>query len=130
MHKALKNIGEELFDGNYLTNVLYFRVDKQGRKRAIGDIDVYGFKDGSLWLIEHKNRDVKRYRNKAMNQLAKAEKYGVPIGVDYVLAYAYGNYTVEIIKEVKQVPLPRIEVSNLSGLLEELGQEMALEQYA
>ena len=100
--KRLEKLGNEFFGHErYLTNILYY--DYRGRDHALGEIDLYGFVDDTLYLVEHKCRDTFHNRKKSKNQLLRMEEYATIFDVPYVLVYAYydgkGGCNMEILKE-------------------------------
>jgi len=96
--QSLERLGNRLFgEGQYYRNVLYYNNYK-----TLGEIDLYGFKDDELWLIEFKSNDRLSYRKKARNQLFRAEKYatidGVPYNLVYAYPYGYKEFMLEVLK--------------------------------
>jgi len=91
--ERLKYIGDLLFEPEtYLTNVEYF----EDSYNTLGELDIYGFIDDVLCIVEYKSNDVERRREKAMRQLNRAKKYAIPTGQPYMLIYAYQKSTEAI----------------------------------
>lgn len=109
----LEYLGDRIFGKNsYLTNVRYF--DKY---RTIGELDIYGFLGDVLCIVEYKSNKSKHSIRKAKRQLRRAEQYAIPIGVPYLLIYAYQK-TVEPItfryrNHLEELNLPILDLSDI-----------------
>jgi len=110
--EVLKKIGDAFFGKDkYMTNVMYW--GERGPDYPIGELDLYGFIDGTLYILEYKGNG--SHKKKAIDQLLRAEKYATIYEVPYVLAYAHGDgkggCEVEFVKyhNGKKVTLDRTE---------------------
>jgi len=96
---GIKTFAEEVFEKDkYFTGVEYYHY-KNGNKECLGEVDLMGYVEGTLVIVEYKLRNTKAGRKKARNQLINHKRYVVPTGEKYALVLAHGNLHFEVLEE-------------------------------
>jgi len=99
MEAGIETFGENVFGkGKYYTNVEYYHY-KNGNKECLGEIDIMGYLDDTLVLVEYKRRDTREGRRKAKGQLLRHKKFVVPTNQKYCLVYADQDLHFEVLEE-------------------------------
>ena len=99
MDTGIKTFAEEVFEKDkYYTNVEYYHY-KNGNKECLGEVDIMGYIEDTLVIVEYKRRDTREGRRKSKGQLLRHKKYVVPTGRKYVLIYADQNLHFEALEE-------------------------------
>jgi len=107
--KTLRRLGYNFFgNDDFFTNIQYW-----DKKKVLGELDIYGFKNDTLYLIEYKYLDNRRCRNKAMKQLVRAEKNAVVNGKPYFLIYAHGHKKMAKFEFLKHFDGNRVKYNNI-----------------
>lgn len=108
--KTLRRLGYNFFgDNNFFTNIQYW-----GNKKVLGELDIYGFKGDTLYVIEYKYCDRNSCRKRAMKQLLRAEKNAVIGGKPYFLVYAHGHKKRAKFEFVKFFDGKRVKYNNIA----------------
>jgi len=95
----ITTFAENIFDnGQYTLNHTYYEYRKN-YKRPISEVDIMGYLDGVLVLVEHKLSDTKQARKKAKQQLYKHRKHLVLNNQKYVLVMAFNDLHFEVLEE-------------------------------
>ena len=95
---GMKTFAESVFEKDrYLMNVEYFQYFGN-YKEQLGEVDIMGYVDDRLWVVEYKMTERKHTRKKATQQLFKHRKYVVPTGSKYALVIASKDLHFEVIE--------------------------------